>query len=363
MSPRDDSAVYTLDKNMSPLEGSDIPLLWHDPREEPFRLSGFPWFAQDRAYRRMPTNPTLPLPASVDSLANCTAGGQIGFQTTSQRIAIRVKLTGRAGMGHMPSTGQCGFDLYLGSPGNQRFVNVSKYDHSKTDYELQLFHGPDDELRSATLNFPLYIGVESVQIGLEPEADIAPPPEWARPGPVVIYGTSITQGGCAARPGMAYTNILSRWLNLECVNLGFSGNGLGEPEVARAMADVDDPQMYVLDYEANAGESIRDTMEGFIAILRESHPDVPVLVVSRIGCPSELTHPETRRKAADRRAFQRDLVDALKQAGDSHIDFVDGTTLLGDDFDECTVDGSHPTDLGFWRMAKGLEPVFRKWTS
>lgn len=366
MSPqRDDSAVYKLDRNMSPLEGSDVTLQWHDPREAPFRLSGFAWFHQDRLYRRLPLHPADPLPEAVDSLANCTAGGQIGFQTTSSRIAVRVALTGRAGMPHMPSTGQCGFDLYLGAPGEQRFRNVAKYDHSQDRYELQLFAGPEEDadpnLRNVLLNFPLYMGVQDVLVGLDPDAEVSPPPDRAAPGPVVVYGTSITQGGCAARPGMAYTNILSRRLNLEFVNLGFSGNGRGEPEVARAIATVKNPRLLVLDYEANADGRLRDTLPGFVDILRHAHPDVPILVVSRIRYAGELTHPGEAHAAADRRAFQAEVVEERRSNGDRAIDFIDGSTLLGNDFDECTVDGSHPTDLGFWRMAQGLEPALRKW--
>jgi len=217
-------------------------------------------------------------------------------------------------------------------------------------------------LRNVTLNFPLYRGVEQVSVGLERGARIEPPPPYADDRPVVVYGTSITQGGCAARPGMAYTNILSRRLNRPFVNLGFSGSGRGEPEVARCVAAVPNPALFLLDYEANAwaDRQLERTLPGFIDILRERHAETPILVVSKIRYPRELLEPDVLQGAADRRAFQRDLVDQRRAAGDANVHFLDGAGLLGDDFDECTVDGSHPTTLGFWRMARGLEPALRR---
>jgi lysophospholipase L1-like esterase len=161
---------------------------------------------------------------------------------------------------------------------------------------------------------------------------------------------------------MAYTNILSRRLNIECVNLGFSGNGRGEPEVAEAIAQIANPACFVLDYEANAGSGgiLERTLPGFIGILRKDHPEVPVLVVSKIGFAEELYNCEAAGRKVFLRDYQRNMVEDLRRNGDENIHFLDGIELLGDSFDECTVDGVHPTDLGFWRMAEKLEPVIRK---
>lgn len=350
---------HGLDKNMAPLTGSDLPLAWYAPDEAPFRLTGFPWFEQDRVYRRLPLAPAQPLPPAVDQLANCTAGGQVAFQTDSTHLAVKVELAGPADMNHMPATGQCGFDLYVGPPGTQRFQQTSTYDHRQTEYEALLFQHADTELRSFTLNFPLYQGVKSVQVGLLPKAAIVAAPPWSVDGKVVIYGTSITQGGCACRPGMAYTNIVSRALNTEMVNLGFSGNGRGEPEVIEVVASVPNPRLFVLDYEANRGahDELKETLQDALRILREAHTAVPILVVSRIAFAPDIT---CATAAADRdrcRDMQAAVVKAANTNGDGLIAFFDGSTLLGDDFDECTVDGVHPTDLGFMRMARGLAPV------
>jgi len=349
------------DSRMAPTKGSDAVLLWRTPDQPPFRLAGFAWFEQDRIFRRLPLTPTEPLPKSVDWLANHTAGGQVAFQSDSRHVAVRVKLKGRADMVHMPATGQCGFDLYLGLPSEMRLHGVTKYDHRLTEYEVLLFQNPDAAMRTFTLNFPLYQGVEALQIGLDPEAHIHPAPPYAIAGRIVFYGTSITQGGCATRPGLAYTNILSRALNAEVVNLGFSGSGRGEPEVCRTFAQIKNPRMFVLDYEANTDfDGLQKTVPENLRILREHHSDVPILVVSGVPNSGDATFPQRQKAYDQRRDLQKRVVEAGRMNGDPHLYFLDGSTLLGEDSGEGTVDGLHPNDLGFMRMATGLEPVVRK---
>ena len=350
------------DKNVRRNGPADDGTCWHVPTESPFRLAGFAWFEQDHVYRRLPVKPGWPLPESVDALANSTAGGQIRFQTNSPKLAVRVRLAALANMNHMPATGQCGFDCYVGPPQQQRYIATTKYDHRETSYECVLFDQSGSDagraMRNVTLDFPLYQGVEEVRVGLEAGARIQAPPPYADPRPIVVYGTSITQGGCAARPGMAYTNILSRRLNRPFVNLGFSGSGRGEPEVARTMATIEEPACFVLDYEANAAADppLEDTLDGFIDILREAHPAVPIVVVSRIRYGMESLNGDVVQDRKKRLKFQLNAVESRRAAGDDRIHFVNGADLLGDDFDECTVDGVHPTDLGFYRIAHAFEP-------
>lgn len=350
-----------LDWRMAPLKAHDMELRWIRPDSPPFRLAGFPWYGGDGVFRRLPVAPPRAFRPEVDHLANCTAGGQVGFRSDSTHIAIQVDLAGPADMTHMPATGQCGFDLYTGEPFAQRFHNSSKYDHRETSYEILLFEHTDGKMRDFTLNFPLYQGVERLLIGLTPEAHLKPPSPWSTNGRTVVYGTSITQGGCASRPGMAYTNILSRALNTEIVNLGFSGSGRGEPEVMEVVAEVPDPQLFVLDYEANSGghETFSRSLPEAVNILRAARPTVPILIVSRIPYARDLSHQDARAGRERNRAMQAQLVEGRRRDGDRHIHFVDGSTLLGPDFDECTVDGVHPNDLGFMRMARGLEPALR----
>jgi len=340
----------------------EVGVKWHCPDEAPFRLAGFAWFETDGIYRRMPVDPPKPLPQAVDGLADSTAGGQIQLQADTKKLAVRVELAGPGGMDHMPFTGQCGFDCYIGGPGQQRYLSTTRRGSSDSSYEHTMFDMPAPEMRNVTLNFPLYQGVKKVEVGLDEGAEVLPPPPYAREGRVVVYGTSITQGGCAARPGMAYTNILARKLNVEFINLGFSGSGRGEEEVAVTVAQSPNPMCFVLDYEANcvSNELLRETFPRFIRILRESRPETPILAVTRIRHAGELFYPDSKRARDERFEFQKSTIEELQSRGDDSLFFHDGRELLGEDFDECTVDGSHPTDVGFLRMANGLEPVLRE---
>jgi len=332
---------------------------WHQPSEAPMQLTGFAWFAKDRVYNRLPRNFGKPFRDPVEELATHTAGGQIRFRTDSPQVAVRVKLTGAHNMDHMPATGQCGFDCYAGAPGDQHFCGVTRFDRAADHYESIVMNAPERTLRAITLNFPLYQGVEEVLVGLAPDAQLLPPPPYADDRPVIVYGTSITQGGCACRPGMLHTNILSRWTNRPYINLGFSGNGKGDPELAEAIAEIPNPGGYVLEYEANAAlEGLKNTLDPFIAILRAAHPATPILVVSRPRFAGERLNPEVTAAREQAHDFQRDTVARLQGAGDINIFFLDGGSLLGErDWEECTVDGVHATDLGFLRMAEALLPV------
>ncbi|MFD0959072.1 SGNH/GDSL hydrolase family protein [Paenibacillus chungangensis] len=355
--------VQSLDENMKLEEKGPLGLLWHSPVEAPFRLSGFAWYDQERLFRRMPVNDSGKLPQAVDYLANCTAGGQISFRTNSPRLAVSVELVAAADMYHMPATGQCGFDAYIGTPGEHRYIATSRYDHREQSYECILFELPESTMREVTLNFPLYQGVKSVSIGLESASEVLPPTPYASNKKVVLYGTSILQGGCANRPGMAYPNIISRRIPMQFINLGFSGNGRGEPEVAGIISEIQDPALLVLDYEANAvsHELYSQTLPEFIRIYREAHPEVPILVVSKFRYALENFNPEALQRRLRMRQIAIDVVGKYKQQGDHNIHFFDGSDMFGgDDAHECTVDGSHPTDLGFLRMADALTPTFQQ---
>jgi len=359
---KEQAGLQQIDVNMKTNETSEPGLKWLSPMEGPFGLAGFAWLNQDGKYRRMPVSPACPLPEAVEVLANHTAGGQIRFRTDTGKLAIKVRLSGADMMDHMPATGMKGFDCYIGAPGNEKYYSTTRFDHTKQQYECILYELNVRQPRHITLNFPLYQGVEEVLIGIDPDAAVAEPVPYANDKRIIAYGTSITQGGCACRPGMAYTNIMSRRIPLEFVNLGFSGNGRGEPEVARVIAEIVDPACLIIDYEANCStaEHIQATLPEFIRIYRGSHAQVPIIVMSQIRFGMEWSDDDSLRMRLARKQVMTDTVEQLRQQGDGHLYFVDGSELLGDDFEECTVDGIHPTDLGFYRIAEGLTPILKR---
>jgi hypothetical protein len=346
-----------LDPNMALQKADSDGIVWLDPREEPFELAGFEWIKEDTVYRRLPLNPSWEIRSAVDGLANHTAGGQIRFSSDSKRVFVKVELRERSGMYHMPATGQSGFDLYIFDGEEHKYWKTTRFPHDSIRYKAELYNGIDAQSRVFTLNFPLYNGVNSVLIGLEEGSMLEEPPPFKRPGKIVVYGTSITQGGCVGRPGMAYTNILSRDLDMQFVNLGFSGNGRGEPALAHLINEIPETRMIVLDYEANAGLSLKETLGPFVDVLRDKHPDIPILIVSKIRYAYNQEGSDSYKQWMELRDFQKDLVAKRKGAGDKQIYFLDGSIILGEDYDECTVDGVHPNDLGSFRIAEALEPV------
>ncbi|MEO6908813.1 MAG: SGNH/GDSL hydrolase family protein [Abditibacteriaceae bacterium] len=354
-------SVQQLDPNMKLEEIDGKGLQWISPMQSPIKIVGFPWLEEEKIYRRLPQNPRWPIRPDVDTLANCTAGGQIRFATNSCRLSIRVVLFAPFGMDHMTAAGQCGFDCYIGAPGQQRHLSTTRFDYTQSEYESVLFDTDNTDFKNITLNFPLYQGVKEVWLGVEPNAELSAPPEYEDVGKVIFYGTSITQGGCAARPGMAFTNILSRRINREFINLGFSGNGRGEPELAHIISEIPDVACYVLDYDANVAdaEAMQNTLPEFIRILREDHPLTPISVISRVPTADELYNSAGVENRLGKAKVQHDTVMQLQSQGDQNISFLDGAEIMSDAYREGTVDGGHPTDLGFWLTANALEPVLK----
>lgn len=305
-----------------------------------------------------------PLPIRVEELANCTSGGQIRFKTNARKLLIHVTLSGPADMSHMTALGQCGFDVYIGKPDQLNYLASAIPPLQETVFERTLWDFTDtsmeERLKEAVVNFPLYQGVEEVWIGTDKEALMEAPTPYISDKRVIFYGTSILQGGCASRPGMSYTNILSRRIPLEFINLGFSGSGKGEQEVALSIRGIERPGCLVIDYEANVTpDEYEATLLPFIQLYREHFPFIPILVVSRINYTRDI-NPQLAKESKRRRKHAEEVVDQLKKKGDHYIDYTDGSKLLGDDWHECTVDGIHPTDLGFMKMADSLEKPILK---
>lgn len=332
-------------------------LTWLSPYEAPLQIAGLGWFATERVLRRLPQQPDWPLPEAVDRLADATAGGQVRLRTDSTVVGVDVVLDQAPGMDLMPATGEGGIDADVGDWGAQRYWGTARPGFGTDRYRSVVFKA-DPAMRTVTLNLPLYRGVQSLKIGVDPDAQVAAAPDFPRPGRIAIYGTSVTHGGCASRPGMAYPAILGRRLGHEILNLGFAGNGKGEPEVARVLAQLEDIECFVLDYETNVleTEALRTSLTEFLPILRERHPVVPILVASKPGFARRLRDAEYLRTCLDRRDIQQQIVERHRAGGDHNIHFVD----LGDlDIAEGTVDGVHPTDSGFTQLADRFEVELR----
>ena len=342
-----------------PVSEAERNVVWRDLATLP--LEGRAWSDVKHPYDRLPAKAEGVVRAPVWSLAHDSAGLSYRFVTDAPLIRARWKLRkpDRLAMSHMAATGVSGLDLYVRDQGEWRWLAVGRPEDAGTN-ERTLVRGLKAATREYLLYLPLYNGVDSVEIGVPPGATFERAPDrYATRKPIVFYGTSILQGGCASRPGMAYPSIVGRALDWPIVNLGFSGNGKTEPEVAQLLAELD-PAASVLDSLPNLDVAqVQERVEPFVRALRLKHPRTPIVLVENVNYTDNGFVEARRAKVAGANAILRQLYDTLKKAGDAHVHYVHASQLLGGDGED-TVDGTHPTDLGFSRMAQGITPLIRE---
>jgi len=312
--------------------------LWYNGQD--IGVEGRGWTDTEGYYDRFPARAKGVVREPVWELSHDCAGLLLRFRTDAD--SLLVDWDGGGGMPHFAPTGVSGLDLYVLKDGRWVYDWTARPDTGRTVRRIGK-RIKNHEMRDCIINLPLYHGVTRLELGLPAGAKLysLPPP----PGkPVVIYGTSITQGGCASRPGMAHSQILGRWLNREMINLGFSGNGMMEPEVANLLAELD-PAVYVIDCIPNVGNAIGHLTVPFVKILRGKHPLTPILLVE--------DPRESNALANDSLGMQFKL---LTDGGDHEVFLLRGKGMLEED-GESTVDGVHATDLGFLRMARHFRPA------
>lgn len=311
-------------------------------------------------YERLPSELQGVSRDAVWYLGRHSAGLFIRFRSNSTSIHARWESTFDNSMTHMTDTGTKGLDLYTIVDGEWRHVCSAQPQGKKS--ERKIIANMDPVEREYMLYLSLYDGVSSLEIGVDEGAtlDLPAVDRPSREKPVVMYGTSILQGGCANRPGMAHTNIIGRRLDREVINLGFSGNALLDMEIAHLMAGVEDPGLFVLDYAPNAyAHLIDESGEAFFRVIRDAHPDVPVIFIEDVIFPHTIYDKAIREEVTKKNEAQKRLYDKLKKSGERKIYYIRAEGMIGDD-GEATVDGIHFTDLGAMRYVDHVLPTIRK---
>ena len=310
------------------------------------------------SYERLPARLEGRTRSEVWSLSKNCSGLAIRFRTNSTLIAARWELTGDVVMNHFAPSGIKGLDLYCLKNGKWQFVNSAR-PAGKITTAIIIDHLVGNNMEYM-LYLPLYDGLAKLEIGIKSGAAIDPPMiDSPRKGkPVVFYGTSITQGGCASRAGMSYPNQLSRMLDRQIVNLGFSGNGQLDLEIAEFMADID-ASCFVMDCIPNVTTTqMKEKYARFLEIIRQKRPDVPILLVESILFPHMYFDQTVYALLQEKNATLGKIYTEQKKKHDKHIYYLKSDQLIGND-SEGTVDGVHLTDLGFLRMSQNLYPVIR----
>lgn len=344
--------ISDLDKNLkvvSDIDEEDIA--FYDIWKPPFKVYGV---IEDDGIVRMKKTVAEKVSEGV-RLLNCqTSGGRMRFKTDSEYIALKVEAENTGLMHHMSLLASSGFDMYERENGEYSYnvsffpdIDLKRFSERK-GYEY-VVHFNEKKMRDVMFHFPLYNDVKKMYVGLQEDAALEEGTEYKNKKPIVFYGSSITQGGCASRPGLSYANIISRRFDIDIINLGFSGNGKGEPEIAEYISNLD-MSVFVYDYDYNApdAEHLKNTHKAMFDVIRKKNPDLPIIMMSRPKL--KLNDDELKRKEI--------IYDTYRNAienGDKNVYFIPGDEMFKPiDFDDCTVDGIHPNDLGFKCMADAV---------
>ena len=342
-------------RELVPEAATEKELIFHNV--EDWGVEGRGWADVERHYDRLPARAKGVVREPVWDLSRHSAGMLTRFETDASEIWVDCHLwSDRLALPHMPATGVSGLDLYaMDDEGQWRWLSVMRPAEQRV--KGSLITGLVPRQRAYMLYLPLYNGIDSLEIGVEKGASFEPiPPRTDRP--VVFYGTSITHGACASRPGMPHSAILGRRLDSPVINLGFSGNGRMEPEVGAFLAELD-PSIYVIDCLPNmTAETVEERAEALVLQIRRARPKTPIILVEDRTYANAAFVPEKQKRTAGSRAELRKARRRLLDAGVEDLWYLEGEALLGSDRED-TVDSSHPTDLGFMRMSEVFEPVLR----
>ena len=342
------SDISKIDKNFevkTSIERDDIK--FYNADNAPFKIYGV--FRENGKYRRMPESVAKTVSAGVYALHANTAGGRIRFVTDSQYIAINTKMENIGKMPHFAFTGSIGFDLYVDGVYDRSFTPPTTIEDG---YESLVVFEKGVE-REITINFPLYSDVKELYIGLQESALLKEAKPYKYEKPVVYYGSSITQGGCASRPGSCYTSVVSRTLDQDHINLGFSGNAKAEEEMIEYIKNLD-MSVFVYDYDHNAPsvEHLLNTHEKMFKAIRKQNPTLPIIIMSR---PKYyLSEVEKERLEIIRTTYNNAV-----NSGDKNVYLIDNRMLMELCLNDGTVDNCHPTDYGFASMAKAVIKVMK----
>lgn len=337
----------------------EVEVDWHDAKK--FTVEGLGFKDLKSPYDRLPARAEGVVRQAVWDLSRHSAGALVRFTTNTPLIRARWTLTGKTLAGvNMTAISASGLDLYVKTgPAAWRWLGIGRPTKFPDNVDT-LANGMPKGEREYMLYLPLYNGVTSVEIGVPSGTAISP--GTARPAgrkSMVFYGTSITHGASASRAGMTHVAMLGRMFDREVINLGFSGNGRMEAEVTKFIAELD-PAVFVLDCLPNmTAKDINEHAANCVQILRSAHPLTPILLVEDRNYADGFLITSRRERNETNHAAMRAVYQELERAKMGNLHYLKADELLGDD-GEATIDGSHPTDLGFMRQTKAFEKPLRR---
>ena len=322
-----------------------------------FRIVGKGFTDTESFYDRLPASVKEGCREELWTLSTNSAGMAVRFRSNSKSIAVKWTVRQQMNMGHMTTVGIRGVDLYRLTDEGWRHVCSGRPSTKSKENSGVLIENMDGQFAEYMLYLPLYDGVSDVQIGVDRGAEIGQPfnPSPRADRSVVFYGTSITQGGCANRAGMCYSSILSRDMDFEAFNLGFSGNARCDIYIAEALARLN-PTVYFLDFVPNCtAKMIEESAIKFIEVIRKAHPTTPIIMLDSYKFPPSQFNLKQRRQLEEKTVEMKKVAEHFKR--DKNFYFYEGESYNDD---ECSVDGAHLTDLGFKAMADHYKKLLKK---
>lgn len=352
--------IFDIDKNFKTNIKVPENTVFYNIREDKFKIYGLYNPCAEGQFRRIPEDVAKNTNDGLYFNHTHTAGGRVRFKTDSGYIVLKAVFPTSCAMPHMALTGSAGFDVYVNNGYYATFVPPIEYNGKTPVFDVtggyaSIVEFPCNEMRDIIINFPLYNDVSDVFLGLEEGSKTEKGNEYKHKVPVVFYGSSITQGGCASRPGNSYQAILSRHLDFDYINIGTSGSAKGEKAISDYIKNLE-MSVFVYDYDFNAptDEHLLNTHSRMFWEIREKNPDLPIIMLTRPAEYKNLKEAESRIKIV------RETFEDAKRKGDKNVYFISGMDIMNSlDADCMTVDGCHPNDFGFYCMAMETEKILK----
>ena len=328
--------------------------------EDSFLLEGtdIPASLKENMYDRLPVSYKEIVRKPVWDLSKNSAGLSIRFLSNSSVISVKWELLNNFSMDHMPDTGIKGVDLYFKNKDDWQYINTGRPVGFKNEYKL--IENMDNELREYRVFLPLYDGLKSIEIGIDNSSFIRKP-KTSEKKPIIFYGTSITQGATASRPGMAHTNIISRKLDRDVINFGFSGNGRMEQPISKLISE-SNPAFYVIECMPNMfpPDMVTSNTIPLVDTIRNKHPNTPIILVNLFTSPLTVLDNNANKGTNEMNTALKTEYEKMISSGYDNIIYLESSNALGNDF-EGTVDAVHFTDLGFKRYSNFLIEKFKEY--
>ena len=370
--------IERYDANFKALQMNADEVEFINARDIDGAIYGLTYSEEEKLYRRMPKNVADSVSDGVKNLSYHSAGGRIKIKTNSPYLVIRAEVEANGVMNNMSISGQWGFSIKENGLYHGVICPTGDDIFNQRGNKVATFQGMryiGDGEHDLTIFTPLYNRLFEVYIGVKKGSYVEKGSDYLHKNPVLFYGSSITQGGCATTSSNSYINIISEQLNTDVLNLGFSGNAKGEKVMCDYLASLS-PSIFVIDYDHNAPDYIhlQNTHYPLYKTIRDKHPTTPIILVSRpdvdrdyIEVDGVMREPVTgfdknADKAANRRIkVIKDTYDTAIKNGDNNVYFICGSELIPAEIRKYAfVDTCHPNDLGFYYMAKNIGSVIKQ---